>query len=110
MDRILTSLRTEICINDENIQEKQTLFDSLKNELKQKRQNLDELNTIYRNKEDAYGVWMSDCLKAIQNDDRFHKKPIGPIGNAFKIILTLISILFFQVIIFIALILIGHML
>jgi len=32
-------------------------------------------------KTSVYGYWMPERLKAIENDNRFHKKPIGPIGR-----------------------------
>ncbi|CAF3335461.1 unnamed protein product [Rotaria sp. Silwood1] len=80
-DKIITSLTEDIRINDENAHDKQITIDFLKNELKQKQQNLDELIKIDRDKTNVYGTWMSDCLKRIQKDQRFHKKPIGPMGR-----------------------------
>ncbi|CAF1259296.1 unnamed protein product [Rotaria sordida] len=81
LDKIIISLTEDIRINDESIHDKQITIDLLKNELKQKQQNLDELIKIDQDKTNVYGKWMSDCLKKIQNDQRFHKKPIGPIGR-----------------------------
>lgn len=70
--------------NDEKIRDKQTTIDCLENELRQTQQSLDELKKTDQNKINAYGTWMSECLKAIQSDQRFHKKPIGPIGKIFS--------------------------
>ena len=75
------SLTDDMRINDENIRDKQITIEVLKNELEQKQQNLDELIRINQGKKDAYGTWMSDCLQEIQNEERFHKKPIGPVGK-----------------------------
>ncbi|CAF2313380.1 unnamed protein product [Rotaria sp. Silwood2] len=79
-DKIIMSLTEDIRINDENIRDKQITIDFLTNELKQKQQNLDELIKLDQDKTNVYGKWMPDCLKRIQKDQRFHKKPIGPIG------------------------------
>lgn len=68
-------------INDENIREKQLTRDILENELIQKQQDLDQLRQIDQDKTNGYAPWMSDCLKTIQNDQRFHKQPIGPISK-----------------------------
>ena len=50
-------------------------------DLRQKEKELDEMNELAANQFDVYGPWMSDCLKAIDDEKRFHKKPIGPIGR-----------------------------
>ena len=42
---------------------------------------LDELMKIEENQRTTYGYWMNNCLKEMENDERFHKKPIGPIGE-----------------------------
>jgi hypothetical protein len=68
-------------INDENIREKQLTIEFLENELQQKQQDLNQLIQIDQDKTNVYALWMSDCLKTIQNDQRFHKKPIGPISK-----------------------------
>ncbi|CAF3898576.1 unnamed protein product, partial [Rotaria magnacalcarata] len=81
LDKIMIALNNDMRANNENILEKQITMDFLKDELKQRQQNLDESIKINQDRTKAYGMWMSDCLKAIQNDERFHKKPLGPIGN-----------------------------
>jgi len=68
-------------INDENIQDKQLTIEFLENELIQKQQVLNQLIQINQDKINIYAPWMSDCLKTIQNDQRFHQKPIGPISK-----------------------------
>jgi hypothetical protein len=70
-------------INDENIQNKQTMINFLENELKQKQEDLQQLNKIDQDRINIYGLWMNDCLKTIQNEQRFHQIPIGPIGIIF---------------------------
>ncbi|CAF3357287.1 unnamed protein product [Rotaria socialis] len=81
LDKIMIALNNDMRANNENILQKQTTMDFLKDELKQRQQNLDELIKINQDRTKVYGTWMSDCLKSIQNDERFHKKPLGPIGN-----------------------------
>jgi chromosome segregation ATPase len=83
-DRILTSLTDDMNMKDENIHEKQITIEFLENELKQKQQDLNQLIQIDQDKTNVYAPWMSDCLKTIQNDPRFHKKPIGPISKRTK--------------------------
>ncbi len=68
-------------VNNEIIRKKQSTITLIKNELKQKEQELDELKKIEKDKTNVYGPWMEDCLKAIEKDNRFHRKPIGPIGK-----------------------------
>jgi chromosome segregation ATPase len=68
-------------VSNETIRKKQSTIISIQNELKQKHQELDELKKIEKDKTNVYGTWMEDCLKAIENDNRFHRKPIGPIGR-----------------------------
>ena len=70
-------------INDENIQNKQTMINFLENELKQKQEDFQQFNKIDQDRINIYGLWMNDCLKTIQNDQRFHQIPIGPIGKIF---------------------------
>ncbi len=82
-DRILMSLTEDMHVNDENIREKQSTIDFLENELAQKQEGLNQLIQIDQEKVNADAIWMSDCLKTIQNDQRFHNKPIGPIGKKF---------------------------
>jgi chromosome segregation ATPase len=80
-DQTVTSLNDDMNINNENIRTKQSTIDCIQNELKQKEQDFDELKKIDKDKTNVYGNWMSDCLKAIENENRFHKKPIGPLGR-----------------------------
>ena len=68
-------------MNDQSLQEKQFAVDSLEKEHRQKQEELEQLIQIDQDKVNIYVVWMSDCLKTIQNDPRFHKKPIGPISK-----------------------------
>jgi predicted nucleic acid-binding Zn-ribbon protein len=82
-DRKLTSLTNDMHLNDENIRDKQSTIEFLENELRQKQQDLNQLIQIDQDKTNIYAPWMSDCLKTIQNDQRFYKKPIGPISNIF---------------------------
>jgi hypothetical protein len=79
----MTSLTDDIFINDENIRSKQATIDFVHNELIQKQLELDASIKIDNDKTNVYGAWMADCLKTIQNEQRFHKKPIGPIGKTF---------------------------
>jgi hypothetical protein len=67
--------------NDEFIQDKQLTINFLENELIQKQQDLNQVIQIDQDKINVYFSWMSDCLKTIQNDQRFHKQPIGPISK-----------------------------
>lgn len=76
----------DIHINDENIRKNQSTINVIKQELKQKQKDLHELQKIEQDKTNVYGTWMNDCLKAIDNDNRFHKKPIGPIGRYIRCI------------------------
>lgn len=68
-------------MNDQSIQEKQFAVDMLEREHEQKQKDLEQLIQIDQDQVNIYAVWMSDCLKTIQNDSRFHQKPIGPIGK-----------------------------
>jgi hypothetical protein len=76
-------LNDDIYINDENIRDKQITIDFLENEVKQKQEDFEQFIKIDQDKINIYGLWMIDCLKTIQNDQRFHQKPIGPIGKIF---------------------------
>ena len=80
-ERVLTALNEDIQINDERIREKQTTVDILDKEHRKKQEDLEQLIQIDQDKTNVYAIWMSDCLKAIQNESRFHQKPIGPISK-----------------------------
>ncbi|CAF1187029.1 unnamed protein product [Adineta steineri] len=80
-EKIINSLANDIHSNENDIRNKQSEIDYLENEVKQKKQELNELVIIDQNQTDIYGLWMSSCLSDIQNEQRFHKKPIGPIGR-----------------------------
>ncbi|CAF1454444.1 unnamed protein product [Adineta steineri] len=80
-DQSIVSFNDDINVNDDTIRTKQSTIDCIQNELRQKQQELDELKKIDNDKTNVYGSWMSDCLKAIQADNRFHAKPIGPMGQ-----------------------------
>jgi hypothetical protein len=82
----MTSFTDDININNDNIRKKQSTINCIQNELKQKQQDYDELKKIEIDKTSVYGTWMLDCLKAIENENRFHKKPIGPIGRHIRCI------------------------
>ena len=73
-------------LNNDNIRDKQSAIVCIQNELKRKQHDLDQLQKNKRDKTNVYGAWMGDCLKAIENDKRFHKKPIGPIGHYIRCI------------------------
>lgn len=68
-------------INDEKIQEKQLTIEFLENELIQKQKDFNQLLQFNQDKINVYAPWMSDCLRTIENDQRFHKQPIGPISK-----------------------------
>ncbi|CAF2453457.1 unnamed protein product [Rotaria sp. Silwood2] len=85
-DKIMTSFTDDININNDNIQNKQSTIDFIQNELKQRQHDIDELKKIEKDKTNVYGTWISDCLKAIENENRFHRKPIGPIGRYIRCI------------------------
>jgi chromosome segregation ATPase len=85
-DKLMSSFPEDININNESIRKKQSTINCIQNELKQKQHDLDELKKIEKDKTSVYGVWMPDCLKAIENENRFHKKPIGPIGRYIRCI------------------------
>ncbi|CAF0962841.1 unnamed protein product [Rotaria sordida] len=80
-DKLTTSFIDDITINNNNIHTKQSTIDCIKHELQQKQHEIDELKKIEKDKTSVYGTWIFDCLKAIENNNRFHKKPIGPIGR-----------------------------
>ncbi|UJR23176.1 hypothetical protein I4U23_026195 [Adineta vaga] len=83
---LMTTYTNDISSINETIRNKQSTIDCIQGELKQKNQELDELKKLETDKTSVYGTWMSECLKAIQNDNRFHKKPIGPIGRYIRCI------------------------
>ena len=60
---------------------KKSTIDCIQNELKGKKREFEELKKIEKDKTSVYGTWMPECLEAIENDNRFHKKPIGPVGQ-----------------------------
>ncbi|CAF1460702.1 unnamed protein product [Adineta ricciae] len=80
-NKAMTTYTDEINAKNETIRTKKSTLDLIQNELRQKKQELDELEKLEKDRASAYGAWMPDCLKAIQNDNRFKKKPIGPIGR-----------------------------
>jgi chromosome segregation ATPase len=82
----MASFTDDMNINNESIRKKQSTINCIQNELKQKQQDFDELKKIEKDKTNVYGPWMSDCLKAIENENRFHQKPIGPIGRHIRCI------------------------
>ncbi|CAF1468971.1 unnamed protein product [Adineta ricciae] len=67
--------------SDNEIHSQQSTLHFLRNELQEKQRDLKLLIQITQDKMNAYGLWMSDCLKEIENDQRFCTKPIGPIGH-----------------------------
>jgi chromosome segregation ATPase len=82
----MISFTDDMTVTDDNIRHKQSTTDCIRNELKQKQRELDELKKIEQDKTSVYGPWMADCLKAIANENRFHQKPIGPIGRHIRCI------------------------
>ncbi|CAF1103411.1 unnamed protein product [Rotaria sp. Silwood1] len=85
-EKVIASFIDDININNDNINNKQSTIDCIQNELKQKQHDIDELKKIEEGKTNVYGAWISDCLRAIENENRFHKKPIGPIGRHIRCI------------------------
>ena len=83
LERILASLNEDIHVNDEKIREKQSTIDVLENEYRKKQEDLQRLIQIDQDKTNVYASWMLDCLKTIENESRFHTKPIGPISKEF---------------------------
>lgn len=77
----MSSFAEDINITNENIRKKESTKMSIENELKQKQQDLHELEKLEKDQTNAYGPWMNDCLRAIEHERRFHSKPIGPIGR-----------------------------
>jgi chromosome segregation ATPase len=82
----MESFGDDLNVNNDSIRNKHSTIDCIQNELKQKQHEFDELKKIEKDKTNAYGTWMFDCLKAIENENRFHKKPIGPIGQYIRCI------------------------
>jgi len=82
----MESFSDDLNVNNDSIRTKHSTIDCIQNELKQKQHEFDELKKIEKDKTNAYGTWMFDCLKAIENENRFHKKPIGPIGQYIRCI------------------------
>ena len=80
-DKTMSSFIDDINVTNENIRKKETTKITIENEFKQKQHDLNALKTLEKDKTDAYGPWMNDCLRAINHDQRFHQKPIGPIGQ-----------------------------
>ena len=80
-DKTMSSFTDDMHTSNENIRQKQSTIGCIQNELKQKQQDLDELKRIEKDQTNVYGTWMVDCLKAIEDEKRFHRKPIGPIGR-----------------------------
>jgi len=76
----LSAYQDELNLTSENLQTKQSTLLCIQNELKQKQQQIDELKKLKHDEINIYGTWMRDCVRTIENDRRFHKKPVGPIG------------------------------
>ncbi|UJR25752.1 hypothetical protein I4U23_007101 [Adineta vaga] len=79
-EQTIIALINDIDQYDDKIHDQQLIIYFLENELREKQQDLNELIKITQDKMSVYGSWMSDCLKNIEHDQRFQKKPIGPIG------------------------------
>jgi chromosome segregation ATPase len=77
----MSSFNDDMNLSNESIRRKQSTIICIQDELKRKQQELDEIKKIEKDKTSVYGIWMEDCLKSIDNDNRFHRKPIGPIGR-----------------------------
>lgn len=77
----MSTCTEDITIKNEGIKKQQSTIVCIQNEMKQKQQDIEELFKIEKDKASVYGIWMTDCLKAIENDNRFRQKPIGPIGR-----------------------------
>jgi hypothetical protein len=73
----MASFTDDMNINNESICKKQSTINCIQNELKQKQQDFDELKKVEKDKTNVYGLSMSDCLKAIENENRFHQRPMG---------------------------------
>ena len=71
----------EISANYETIRTTESTLDCIRNEVRQKQQVADDMRKVDKDQTSAYGSWMVDCLKAIDSEKRFHRKPIGPIGR-----------------------------
>ncbi|CAF3465727.1 unnamed protein product [Rotaria socialis] len=85
-NKTMESLTDDLNINDDNIRKNQSTINCIQNELKQKQNDIDELKKIETDKTNIYGAWVPECLKAIERDTRYHKKPIGPIGRHIRCI------------------------
>jgi hypothetical protein len=81
-DQKILALGEDIELHEAKLRDKQQAIGFLEDELQEKQELLNESMRIDQDPTNVYGPWMSDCLKDVQNDQRFHRKPIGPIGNA----------------------------
>ena len=80
-DQSMVTIAGELAVSNETIRHQQSTIDCVKGELRQKRQDSDGLKKLEQGQTNVYGAWMSDCLKAIESETRFHRIPIGPIGR-----------------------------
>ena len=77
----IDSLTVELTSTDGHIHDKQRSLDFLNRERHEKQREFEELTQLERDTSHVYGSWMPNCLKEIQDDERFHQLPIGPIGR-----------------------------
>jgi len=70
----MSSFNDDMNLSHESIRKKQSTIISIQDELKQKQEELEEIKKIEKDKTSVYGIWMEDCLKSIDNDNRFHRK------------------------------------
>jgi len=70
---MLLALNNEMYICEEKIEERQTVLNLLRNQFQRKQIDRDRVN--------IHAIWMNDCLKTIENESKFHEKPIGPISQ-----------------------------
>ena len=86
LDQAVATWTDQISADHETIRTKESTLDCIRNELKQKQQIADELKKGDKDQTSVYGKWMVDCLKAIESEKRFHRKPIGPLGRHIRCI------------------------
>ena len=82
----MVTVASELAITNETIRHQQSTIDCMKTELRQKQQDVNGLKKLEQGQTNVYGPWMADCLKAIEKETRFHRKPIGPIGRHIRCI------------------------
>lgn len=77
----IDALMRQLEIVDQTIAVKQSSIDDLKSDLVDKQEDGECFDCTTEETWSIYGGWMGDCLKRIEQETRFHQRPIGPIGT-----------------------------